>query len=298
MTLPASRLNDMRRRALEALDASRGSVRPYARHEDDFGEQNASFFRHIDRRDGPSPLWGRFYRAGQISFEDALERVILPASEITPALAGRLGGKLTAALPAVCFPTDEGRLCARVEALRDMGVRELWTENIYGVALGKRLGLSVRGGFGLNVSNREAARFYADEGLLSLTASFELPMAAVRALAGDIELGIAAYGRLPLMRYRSCPIRANIGCAACGGRGELTDRKGVSFPVECGERRYSTLLNSVPLDIAGRDDPGDFRLLWFTRESRGEAAEMIGRFLRDEKASAPHTGGLYYRKVL
>ena len=72
----------------------------------------------------------------------------------------------------------------------------------------------------------------------------------------------------------------------------------MAFPVECGDKRYSTLLNSVPLDIAGRDDPGSFRLLWFTRESREEAAAVLGRFMRDQRSEAPRTGGLYYRKLL
>ena len=133
---------------------------------------------------------------------------------------------------------------------------------------------------------------------MSLTASFETPMGAVSGLGGSVPLGIAAYGYLPLMRFRNCPVRANIGCTACGGCESLTDRKGVVFSVECGERRYASLLNSVPLDISGRDDPGDFRLLYFTRESREKCREVIERFRLDRKTEAPHTGGLYYRKLL
>ena len=76
-------------------------------------------------------------------------------------------------------------------------------------------------------------------------------MPGLRALGGAIPRGIAAYGRLPLMHFRNCPVRAAEGCAKCRGSGELTDRKGIAFPVECHERRWSMLLNSVPLDIAG-----------------------------------------------
>lgn len=298
LMLPAAQLNDMRRRALDKLNEIRGAAPPFTRVEENSREQTGQKPRHFEKRSGTPPLWARFYRAEQIACEDTLARVILPISEITPALADRLGDRLTAALPAVCFPADEERLYAAVEAAKAMGVRELWTENIYGIELARRLGLGVRGGFGLNIANAEAARFCAEAGLLSLTVSFELPMTAVGALAGDIDIGLAAYGYLPLMRYRNCPLRAQIGCTSCAGAGNLTDRRGVVFPVECGERRYSTLLNSVPLDIAGREVFGDFRLLWFTREGRGEAAETIGRFMRGEAAEGPHTGGLYYRKVL
>ena len=297
VTLAASDLNALRRQALGALNEVRGAPRPFSPATEKNREQYAPEPRLYKRADGPSPLWARFYRAEQMPEDDRLARVILPVWEITPRLADALGERLTAALPAVCFPEDEARLFAHVEALRDMGVRELWTENIYGVTLGKRLGLAVRGGSGLNVANPAAVRFYAEKGLVSLTASFELSMAELRGLCGVVPIGLAAYGRLPLMRYRNCPLRAHIGCAACGGAGALTDRRGVPFPVECGRKRYSTMLNSVPLDIAGRDAPGDFRLLWFTRESRAEAESVIGRFVRNERTCAPHTGGLYYREL-
>ena len=296
--LPAASLNAMRRKALEELTRVRGEIRHPQRAEAYEREQIAPASRQTERGNGPSPLWARFTHKEQVVREDALERVILPLSEIDSNMAERLGGKLTAELPAVCFPEDSERLCRRLEGLRELGVRELWTENIYGISLGKRLGFSVRGGFGLNIANREAARFYAEQGLLSLTASFELPIRGVETLRETAECGLASYGNLPLMRFRSCPLRANLGCEKCGGSGALTDRKGVRFPVECGEKRYATLLNSVPLDIAGRDDPGDFRLLWFTGESPGEAEAVIGRFIQNLRTDAVHTGGLYYRKVL
>lgn len=293
-TLSGAALGTMRRAALGALDAERGAVPPHTRFAGPEREQNPLPPRHREH----TPLLARYHRAEQLPADDAPERVILPLAEITPALLEKWGGRLTGELPTVCFPADEAALAARVEELAALGLRELWTENIYGVALARRLGLTARGGFGLNIANSDAARFYAEQGLASLTVSFELPMGAIRALASPVPLGLAVYGRLPLMRYRNCPLRAQIGCAACGGTGTLTDRRGVVFPVECGERRFSSLLNSVPLDIAGRKTPGDLRLLWFTRESRTEAAEILARFRREEKTDAPHTGGLYYRKLL
>ncbi len=293
LTLPASALNAMRRDALAALDDLRGAVPPRAR-----GEEYVTAPAVPHRAEAPSPLWARFFRAEQIAGEEVLGRIILPLGAITPALLARFASRLTGELPAVCFPADEAALEARLARLRDAGLEELWTENIYGIALGRRLGLAIRGGFGLNVTNTRALEFYAGEGLESLTVSFEVPMSAVKALGGSVPRGVAAYGCLPLMRWRNCPLRAHIGCAACGGRGELTDRRGVAFPVECGEKRFASLLNSVPLDIAGRDDPADYRLLWFTRESREACAAVIGRFAAGARPEGPHTGGLYYRKLL
>lgn len=290
LALSAAAVNAMRRQALETLDGIRAAVPPY----------ETGSYTPVPavpyRPEGPSALWGRFYRAEQIVREDALDRIMLPIGEITPAVLARLGDRLTAELPAAVFPDGEEALFARLEALKARGLREVWADNLYGVRLGKRLGLGVRGGFGLNIANTQAVDFYEKQGLLSLTVSFELPMAAVRALGGAVPRGIAAYGRLPLMRFRNCPVRAGAGCAACGREGSLTDRRGTVFPVECGGG-YATLLNSVPLHIAGRDDPGDFRLLYFTRESPGECGAVIEDFLRNRRTEAPHTGGLYYRKL-
>ncbi len=160
------------------------------------------------------------------------------------------------------------------------------------------MGLTVRGGFGLNVTNTQAVDFYAALGVASLTASFELPMERLRRLGGTVPLGLAVYGHLPLMQLRNCPVRASIGCAACRKHGKLTDRKGIDFPVECHEQKSSALLNSVPLHIAGRDMPGDFRLLYFTIEDAPRRSEVIQEFLTDHPSDHPRTGGLYYRQLL
>ena len=291
LTLPAAALNAMRRAAVGELDEMRGAVPPVIRTDWQFPERE----RHT--ASAPSPLWARFFTAAQLP-EDAPDKVLLTVHEITPAIIERCGGRLIAELPAVWFPAAGDGLRLRLAELRDAGLAAVWADNIYGIELGRSLGLAVHGGFGLNVANTPALSFYEAQGLASVTVSFELPMGAVKALGGALPRGVAAYGRLPLMRFRNCPVRANLGCAACGGRGELADRKGIAFPVECGEKQFSTLLNSVPLDIAGRDDPADFRVLWFTRESREECAAVLGRFRRGERTDAPHTGGLYYRKLL
>ncbi len=292
LTLPASALNGLRRVALAKLEAARGQVpapepRPYA--------PVAPIRRE---HPVPAPLWARFFRAEQICRPEALERLILPLSQLTSALLAEHGEKLVGELPAVLFPEDEPALEARLLSLQRAGLREVWTDNIYGIELGKRLGLTVRGGFGLNILNAQALDFYGNQNLASLTVSFELPVKRVRALDCPVPWGIAVYGRLPLMQLRNCPVRANLGCDRCGGQGVLTDRRGAAFPVECGERRSASLLNSVPLHIAGRDDPGDFRLLWFTRETAAECAAVMGEFLTGRPSERPRTGGLYYRELL
>lgn len=124
-------------------------------------------------------------------------------------------------------------------------------------------------------------------------------MGKIRALGGTVPRGVVSYGYLPLMHFRNCPVRAALGCAQCGGKGKLTDRLHIDFPVDCREQKYSTLLNSVPLDIADRNLGGlDFQLLYFTGETPDTVKAVTARFLSGQKTEKPHTGGLYYRELL
>ena len=293
LVLPAAALNAMRRSALDELLRFRGEPRLWEKVP---GDETLPPERS---REAPPALWARFARPDQIPEEEVFEKILLPVEHLTAELIGRFGDRLIGELPAVLWPEDEEAFTHRLEGLRDLGLRAVWGENIYAIPLARRLGMDLHGGAGLNVLNSSALAQYESDALASVTASFELNMRAVRSLRSRGSVGVIAYGRLPLMRFRSCPLKAHIGCAKCRGRGELTDRKGIRFPVECGDKRYSTLLNSVPVNISGRDTGGaDHLVLWFTRESADECAAVTGDFRENRKSAGEHTGGLYYRKLL
>ncbi|HWQ06059.1 MAG TPA: U32 family peptidase [Feifaniaceae bacterium] len=292
--LSAAALNALRREALEKLLEVRSQVQPHLRQPFEWEPSS----RRVLLPEQPA-LWARFYDERQMKSAEPFEKILLPAERITVETIRRFGGKLAAQLPTLLFPEDEPAFDEHLGALAKEGLTEVWTNNIYGVALGKRLGLTVNGGFGLNVTNTQSLLFYETQGLSSLTVSFELAMAKIKALGGIIPRGVVSYGNVPLMHLRNCPVRAAIGCKACAKSGSLTDRLQISFPVECEEMRSADLLNSVPIDLAGRSLGGlDFQLLYFTRESADEVAEITTRFLSAQKTDKPHTGGLYYRELL
>ncbi len=294
LTLPAAALNALRRQALDELLAVRGRIVPHARQP----YETAAPVRYRSAREQPA-LWARFYQASQITKPDAFGRIILPIDQISGETIARYEERLTAELPTLLFPENEPALGARLAALKSAGLGSIYASNIYAIALGRRLGLSLHGGFALNVTNTQSLLFYKEAGLKSVTVSFELAMAKIKSLGGGVPRGIVSYGYLPLMHLRNCPVRAFTGCEACGGKESLTDRKGIKFPVECQQMRAATLLNSVPLDLAGRNLNGlDFQLLYFTRESADEAGDVIRRYQRGVKTDASHTGGLYYRELL
>lgn len=292
--LPASALNAMRRQALEELLQKRSALIPHPEAE---GWESPAFEPHVCQH--PPALWARFAEPEQIVCTQQLEKIFLPAKKITPELIAIYGGKLAAELPAVLFPQEEEDFCNALKRLKEAGLKEILTDNIYGIQLAKKLGLKAHGGFGLNGMNTPAINFFEKQGLASLIISFELSMAKIKALGGQLPRGVISYGHLPLMRLRNCPIRANLGCGKCRGKEVLTDRKGITFPVECSDRKYVTLLNSLPLHIAERNLKGlDFQMLYFTLESTQNCEKVVEEFLTEQSSPQPRTGGLYYRELL
>ena len=292
--LPASALNALRREALSELLDARGAAKPWPR-----SDAPAPAAPEKRDRSRTGALWARFAELSQIPAGESFDKILLPVERITPENIETFGERLIGVLPAILWPADEEALEARLAALKDAWLREVYGDNIYAIPLTRRRGLTLHGGAGLNILNTEALRHYEEEGLASVTASFELSMRGIKSLGGRIPIGAIVYGRLPLMHFRNCPLRAQIGCAACRARGELTDRRGVKFPVECGEKKYSTLLNSVPLHIADKDLRGlDHCILWFTRESAAECAAVAADYRAGRKSERERTGGLYYRELL
>ena len=294
LSVLASALNALRREALSELLDARGAAKPWPR-----SDAPAPAAPEKRDRSRTGALWARFAELSQIPAGESFDKILLPVERITPEIIETFGERLIGVLPAILWPADEEALEARLAALKEAGLREVYGDNIYAIPLTRRRGLTLHGGAGLNILNTEALRHYEEEGLASVTASFELSMRGIKSLGGSIPLGAIVYGRLPLMHFRNCPLRAQIGCAACRARGELTDRRGVKFPVECGEKKYSTLLNSVPLHIADKDLRGlDHCILWFTRESAAECAAVAADYRAGRKSERERTGGLYYRELL
>ena len=293
LMLGASSLNALRRQALDELSACRGATVPHEAHTFSWGKGQKT-----DRR-STNELWARFYEPTQIAEVHALDKIILPIGKIDSQTVAEYGDKLVAELPALLFPKDEEALESRITELKAQGLTQLWCGNIYGIEMAGRMGLRLHGDFRLNVLNTEALDFYARQGLDSLCLSFEAQASKIETMGSNIKRGAVVYGKLPLMHFRACPRRAFGGCTSCDGKGELIDRKNTKFELECAERKFSALLNSLPLDMADKPlSNTDYRLLWFTREDKVEISQVIERFDRGISAPYPHTAGLYHRKLL
>ena len=77
----------------------------------------------------------------------------------------------------------------------------------------------------------------------------------------------------------------------------ISDRRGQPFPLLCHKRRYTTLLNPVPLALG--DKPLreiDFAVLYFTVETPKQCQEIYRQFLAGEVPAFQRTNGFYDRE--
>lgn len=140
-------------------------------------------------------------------------------------------------------------------------------------------------------------------GFASLTASFELKLAQIRDLTKAVALELIAYGRLPLMITENCAAKERPGKCAGSGMNALTDRKGVSFPVERVFGCRNEVLNANKLFLADKEQDykraglSAIRLL-LTTENGVECCQVLERYRgRGNYTPNSFTRGLYYRDV-
>ena len=292
--IAAGELNEMRRNALAQLSEIREKVLPHS--VSDF--EIPKFEKHITKS---TAIRIRAEKFEQVLFENDAEAIVLPLSEIEkhPEAIEKFSEKLFAELPALVFAFDEEKIKERLSALYKKGLRHALCENICTLRLAKDCGLTVHGGYGLNILNSLALEEYEKLGVSDATVSFELSSPKIRDLGGNIKRGILGYGYLPLMRMRACPIKKASGCKNCPGKGKIKDRMGKEFTYLCFEKKFGTLLNSVPLYVADKDFSGiDFMTLWFTTETPENCERIYKMFKNKVPADFEKTNGLYFRELL
>lgn len=294
LMLPASALNAVRRDAAQQLYDLRAKPKMHP------------FFAHIKEEKEPLPAPAKtalrlhFSSEEQIFDIPADSEIVLPLAvlEKNPALVGQYKNRLLVQIPALVWQENEKNTVAALQKLFDQGVTDAVCDNIGAVQMCNEIGMTPHGGAGLNIFNCEGLSQYAKIGMHDACLSFECSDRQLFAFEGEIPLGVLVYGKLPLMRFRACPVKGIDGCSACTGRQTLTDRKGIQFTVLCENKKYSTLLNSVPLYLGDHPLPKtDFASLYFTTETKEECILATETFLKKEYPPFRRTTGLYKRGV-
>lgn len=313
--LPASALNDLRRTALAALTEA---IREKAVRTFDRKRAKALLEQSgLSQDKCPQPVFPEHAKLLRLSTERQLPETsflmehtdllwVLPLDTPESAFRGltAIPVPFGVEIPRGLYEHTD-RVRAQLKTVSACGASFAYAATLDSLALANEAGLPVVGSFTMNVFNRLARSEYRRLGAARMTLSQEMTFRQMDALCSSgsspQENGLLVYGRSPLMLTRNCPD----GVRPPDERDpldlpELTDRKGVRFPVAKNGDAFE-LLNSRPLYLGDRQDElpeGLFHVFWFTTES----AEDVEHILQACEAGAPakteFTRGLYQKGVL
>ncbi len=284
----ASSLNALRRDAIEKLDNMRSELK--------LDECFTPQFENVGNLGGKKQFVARFASVEQIPENiKGIKAIILPYECEMPKIEGI---RIIAELPR--YIGNESVVEKRLQTLKEQGIDTVFCGNLSAVALAKKFGFKVVGSWGFNANNSQSISVLEKVGVDSIMLSAEISLKDIDKITSNIPVGIFAYGRLPLMLTRNCPIRNGKSCSECDKKQKLVDRKGIEFPVMC-RMGYSELLNSAPLYMGDRlcEIPAvDYLLFYFTNESPNEANDIIDSYNCNKKPSGEYTRNLYYRDLI
>ncbi len=280
LSYPISSLNALRRNALEALTEKRTEVRTQT-------VLPLSIGKDRNKRSNTVVI--------RVSSPDQLEKIADDVTVIIP--IDKIDGRVSrfscviGEIPSLIFPFDE-------EKIKSNGVECAFCDNIGAINIAKRLGLALIAGWGMNVLNSNSVYTLKDMGAVACVASFEASRKNIEKLSNPIPVGIIGYGYLPLMRMRACPAQNKNGCGSCTGINTLTDRKNVDFTLLCNNKRYTTLLNSLPLYVGDKEIQADFHILYFNTENASQVSRIYNMYKNGQAPDFARTNGLYFKNLM
>ena len=280
LIIPASELNGMRRRAVEELmKCEKVSISCV-----EYDESSAQRSNNTDEK----YYTARFLDPESIPDRHPFKRIFIPVwCKDEDFVDNRAGVEIPRGLFGM-----ESELKKRLERLKKIGVKNALCSNLGAYKTAQEMGFRVFGDFGLNIFNSISAAMFN-----SPIISFEATLEQISKISVP-DKGVIAYGRLPLMITRNCPIKNHLGCNNCTGR--LTDRKGFDFPVLCSKYPCVEILNSTVLYMGDRQNEinADFLHFYFTTETKSQVEKIISSFESGAPLDEKYTRGLYYRGVL
>lgn len=306
LIVPASAINNLRRTALEELENKLKAVKVKCFTDASFDEKEGeiSFGEkkiRLSSRKSNSKLKFNIRVASVSRIPDNLENVEnlyipLMTAENSVEKVKNLPVSVGIEVPRGIFGAEE-LVEKRLAMFKTHGIKIAYCGTLDAVAIAKKLGFEIHTGFSMNIFNSFSMKSLEDLGVKAITLSSELTLKELGKIKSESERGIIAYGRLPLMLTRNCPIKNGRDCEECKGGGYLTDRMNKKFPVVC-SFGCSEVLNSQPIYMADRLDEiknVDFLTLYFTVEKKEAAEAILDAYRKGKAVKGDYTRGLYYR---
>ena len=290
--IPASRINAIRRQALESLLETRGKppVRRWIEPKPlEKSKQNITDMQFI--------AMVRTIEQAQAVKNSGIKIIYAPLEVVAKAEG------LIPVMPRVYRDDEQASIEKLLETCKNNGINSVMITNIGQVELARKLNLKIHGDFGLNVYNSSCMHVLNDLGIERQVLSFEARLAQLRDLQKPIDTILTVYGYLPLMVFENCAIRRKTGECTCKKQTcYLTDRQGKKFALLPAFGCRNELLNSQPLYIADKINEckqvgAKYAMLRFTIEDKQKCAEICSLAQNNQSINSEFTRGLYYRGV-
>lgn len=286
--LPASALNELRRRAVTAL----GEVDREAR----FLPEEDITLKSPAARSKPArvTLCAEFLSADAIteSARSYFDRIYLPLDAFERAEnAPRVDGVI---LPPIIYDDETENVRRSLEHAVKGGVTHAVIAHPGQIALLRGLPLIIVAGYRCNVNNSNSAQVFTDAGVDTVTLSPELTLPQMRDISRHANTAVTVYGRIPLMTTERCIVRAVCGdkCVCKKQNVTLTDRMGARFPVRSIPGCRNVIYNSVPLYMADKQNKldavgADVWHFMFTTENADEVNAVVSAYKNGDAAKVP-----------
>ncbi len=285
INVPVSVINKLRRDVLCQLENNFINKK-----EKTFSDFEFNYKRHFAKK---RKIICRFKDENQIPDNSKIiDEIVLPLNKIKSRF------DVSAEIPRGIFSNDR-EIYKKLTQLKSKGLFQCWAGTLDGIEIAKKAGLSVTAGYGTNIFNTLSLSAYKNLGVSKALLSPELTLNQIKNLGDELSRGVFAYGKLPLMLTRNCPVKNTKTCDECKQSGKLTDRKNTTFSIDCSSGS-SEILNSRPVFMAdrlGEIQNVDFIYLHFTDESKEEAENIINQYIVGGKPRGEFTRGLLYRGV-
>lgn len=308
--IPISEINDVRRKAIEAISTERIESRKKVC----LDERN---YRNIIAGVIQEPPNERNIGTPKLSimvpdFEsvDAIKglnfsRLYIPSEEfykekVVPSVVEKMvkkGKEVFIVFPRITLKDQMEKIYENIKKIEGYGFSGALIGNFGVVKMFKILkNFKIHADFSLNVLNRYTLKTLKEFGMDGATISPELEMSQINSILStnsDIEKELIVHGRIPLMISRYCFAPGVMGntqenADSCGGCSKklvgLKDRTSVVFPVRfLTESCHFEVLNSKTLCMAGhfnalKNINADYFRLNFTDETEKEMVQIINMY--------------------
>lgn len=244
------------------------------------------------KKEGAKKIVAQAKTAAQLLGVKGIDMAILPPAQAI--LYNKQKQNDTAVAVLLDRAADDNLVETTLKTVKENGIDTAFCTALGQIVIAKKTGFKIIAGHTLNIFNSHTLDFFEGVGVSAAVLSAELKKSEL--FCGKIPTAVFAYGRLPLMLCRNCPLKNGKGCKDCNHT--LTDRKGEKLTVDC-EGVYAEILSSKTTDIADREGNFDALFLRFFDEDKKQVAAVVNSYLTGNFISGENkTRWLYKNGVI